>query len=73
MATGGLLPQYYRTKRSGGFRTRAISHGRGVWLTISVTPDTDHVTGDYIGFASRGTGDNFASLMTIYHHAITTP
>ena len=73
MATGGLLPQYYRTKRSGGFRTRAISNGRGVWLTISVTSDTDHVTGDYIGFASRGTGDNLASLMTIFHHSITTP
>ena len=75
MATGGLQAgNYTRLKDNGTTRTVAISATKGgPWLTISATANTDHMAGQWFGYTLRGTGDNMASMMTVYHEEITTP
>lgn len=73
IATGGLLPTYVRFKDNGTTRTVAISHDKEVWLTISAVPSGDFMTPNFAGYALRGTGNNLASMFTIYHESITTP
>lgn len=73
IVTGGVLPQYVRLKDNGTTRTIAVSHDKEVWLTISAVPSTDFITPNFVGLTLRGTGDGMASMMTVYHEAITTP
>lgn len=75
LTTGGLLAgNYIRLKDNGTTRTVAIAADKsGPWFTISATSNTDHMTPNWFGYTLRGTGDNMASLMTIYHEQITTP
>lgn len=75
MATGGLQAgTFVRLKDNGTTRTVAIAADKGgPWLTISATANTDHSAGNWFGYALRGTGDNMASMMTMYHEEITTP
>lgn len=75
MGTGGLQAgTFTRIKDNGTTRTVAIAADKGgPWLTISATANTDHMTGNWYGYALRGTGDSMASLMTVYHEEITTP
>jgi len=74
MTTGGLQAyNYVRLKDNGTARTVAVSTDKEVWFTISATASTDHIAPNFFGYALRGTGDNMASIMTIYHESITTP
>lgn len=65
--------EYIRIRDNGTTRTIATSRDKEVWLTISAVPSTDWITPNFFGYALRGTGNGVASMLTIYHEAVTTP
>lgn len=73
MVPGGLLAKYVRIRDNGTHRTVAVSEYGNVWLTISITLNTDHMIPNEFGYTLRGTGDNMASLMNIHDLVATIP